>query len=1181
MGDMTAISLTVWPHPVTAQGRRTLPVVINGETTAADLARAHMGGTHQDEVEVALDGEILPPADHRLPVPRGTRQVVISVRPGRDILRAIALIALAVFAPIVAPVLFPALAGAALTFASAGLVAVGGLLVNALIPIRAPDLGGVENVPVEPIYSLSGGGNRARLYEPLPLVLGRHRMFPDVAAAGFTEFTGDEQFLSQTFQFGPGDLDIDNLRVGTSDLSAYEGVTTQIARGTAVTIFAGNVDTIAGALLDDTDWVRRVTAADTDRIAVDIVGDLVGINDRADTVAREVDIVIQWRLRGAAGAWSSRTVTIRNDSQSPVRRTISINPNGSGEWDVRVRRTTEPRDGTRERDQIQFAALRACQPDTGDYTGQTRLALRVRASGQLSGRLDRLSALVHQKVPVFRNGAWTTGNERSSNPAAIFRWYARGLFVRGRLAAGVGLRAARIDDDSLAAWYTWCGDQGLACDLVLQSAATHDEILGTIAQCGRAAVTWATGRLGVVYEEADRDVTALVTPGNILEGTFRVDWPPGGLADEIVVRFVDPENDWQYSSVRRTRPGLTGPPVTSSTITARGITNRNHAAIECNLTAARQHYHRRRLTWEMGHEGRAFVKGDVVMVTHSLIDGGRVGRVVRLHGAGITLDRAVAVGSEAWLVLRRQDGRLHMSRVDRAVAGVGPTRDLKLRTPVEDPADTEPQDVLWRLYDTNLPPRRVRITGVEPVDDRRFRFTAIDEHDNYHAAATSDLSVPLPDIRPRTPRVVTVSITENPLRVSNGYAIGIEAILTVTGDWRGGFVTMAIDNGPATTVATLTNGETRARWAAPRTGSARITVIPGSPIAPIGQPFVTFHDIQGVPFSPGVPENFLIDVLGDGTRRLRWTPPDDPDLAGVIIRYFPTTNGTPPHWDTMSSLHRGFLTASPLETVEPAPGAWTFVARAISTSGTLSEGDTRINAELGGQRQGNAALWRCPSAEGWPGTVQSAVRSNDGRDALEGRGSYTWRHVDRWAAWESWGAGDGNGAARSMEYTPPPEDMQTEITFALHWSGEAEGAVELRVRTGATREAVLGARWAAHAAGTTLTARWVQVQWRLTGDGSEVLRLDNLCWSVIAPTATRRLLDANTANWAGSASSGREVPHDLALVTDVDLTLQSVGAGWTWSLDSKMPLRIRIFDGSGNPADAVVDVTIRGLTATN
>jgi len=81
------------------------------------------------------------------------------------------------------------------------------------------------------------------------------------------------------------------------------------------------------------------------------------------------------------------------------------------------------------------------------------------------------------------------------------------------------------------------------------------------------------------------------------------------------------------------------------------------------------------------------MKGDVVMVTHSLIDGGMVGRVARLHGADITLDRAVGIGSGAWLAVRRQDGRLHMSRVDRAVAGLGPTRDLTLRKPVEDPAD--------------------------------------------------------------------------------------------------------------------------------------------------------------------------------------------------------------------------------------------------------------------------------------------------------------------------------------------------------------------------------------------------------------------------------------------------------------------------------------------------------------
>ena len=57
------------------------------------------------------------------------------------------------------------------------------------------------------------------------------------------------------------------------------------------------------------------------------------------------------------------------------------------------------------------------------------------------------------------------------------------------------------------------------------------------------------------------------------------------------------------------------------------------------------------------------------------------------------------------------------------------------------------------------------------------------------------------------------------------------------------------------------------------------------------------------------------------------------------------------------------------------------------------------------------------------------------------------------------------------------------------------------------------------------------------------------------------------------------MPHDLALVTDIDLTLQSVGAGWSYSLESKAPLRIKIYDGDGNPADATVDITIRGIAA--
>ena len=382
-------------------------------------------------------------------------------------------------------------------------------------------------------------------------------------------------------------------------------------------------------------------------------------------------------------------------------------------------------------------------------------------------------------------------------------------------------------------------------------------------------------------------------------------------------------------------------------------------------------------------------------------------------------------------------------------------------------------------------------------------------------------------------------------------------------------------------MARLVDGETEARWLAPPAKArSMLTVTPGTEAAPAGAPFAASHTITGALAPPGAPSNFLIDVLGDGTRRFRWQPPADIDLAGILIRYAAAAGGPAPLWQDMTPLHRGVLTASPLETVEPTPGEWIFAARAVDTGGRLSAGDVRIRAELGPQRLGDALLWRCPAAEGWPGTITGAERSGDGRDALEGAGAYTWDDLATWDAWESWGAGDGGQAASEIAYTADAIDLEAVLDVALQWAAEAAGAAAFEYRAGATQAALAAAAWAAYAPGTTIAARWLQLRWRVTGAGDRVLSLDHLCWSVHAPAAERKLLDRDTADWQGSAAAGRIVPHDLRLVTDIAVTLQAVGAGWTWTLANKNnPTRIMIFDGAGNAADATVDVILRGIAA--
>ena len=300
---------------------------------------------------------------------------------------------------------------------------------------------------------------------------------------------------------------------------------------------------------------------------------------------------------------------------------------------MRVRRTADPSTDERTFDDLAWTALRSYQPDTADYGGQTRLGLRIRASGQLTGRLDRLSAIVRQKVPTWDGAAWTAPMP-SSNPAWLFRWYAQGIYreaadrLSTRLIAGIGLAPGRIDDEALIAWGDWCEAQGLRCDFVLDRATSHAEVLTLIARCGRAAVTWQTGKLGVIWDQAGRPATALVTPGNIVAGSFRVEYAAGQAAEEVAVRYIEPDLDWQYNTLRRTVPGAGAQPASTATVTLHGVTDRAQAAMACNLQAARQVYHRRRLIWEMAAEGLSLARGDVVTITHSLIDGGAAGRLV-------------------------------------------------------------------------------------------------------------------------------------------------------------------------------------------------------------------------------------------------------------------------------------------------------------------------------------------------------------------------------------------------------------------------------------------------------------------------------------------------------------------------------------------------------------------------
>ena len=163
---------------------------------------------------------------------------------GKNPLRTVLMIAVMVVATVYGGPL-----GASLGFSgnlatavgSAIIMTAGSALVSALVPLPTPNMpsfagsGGGLAQP-SPTYSLQGQGNYARLAQPIPVVYGRHLVYPDLAATPYGEYQGNEQFLHQLHCIGLGEYDIEQIRIEDTPIASFEEVIYQIVPpGSAVT----------------------------------------------------------------------------------------------------------------------------------------------------------------------------------------------------------------------------------------------------------------------------------------------------------------------------------------------------------------------------------------------------------------------------------------------------------------------------------------------------------------------------------------------------------------------------------------------------------------------------------------------------------------------------------------------------------------------------------------------------------------------------------------------------------------------------------------------------------------------------------------------------------------------------------------------------------------------------------
>ena len=451
--------LDYWPHPITADGRKPI-VAFEGQTLAEAFAGRIPPGMAAHAV---VNGALVAQSEWGGIVLHRDDLVQVRVRVhggggGSNPIAVVLSLAIIIAAPYLAGALIgvpgaaviSGAAGFGATLLSAG-IAVGGLLaVSALFPPRLPDPPGAVGQP-DPQYSLSGGANRARPHEPLLMLLGSHRMYPDIVASEYTEYDeNSDQFLNGIYDFGIGNLEIGPPRFGETPLSNFNSVSQQ-KQVNAITLVAGNVDTIAGGEFEaaypngratGSPWITRRTAANTTSISFDLVSMHFIATNRGDLEGRTAFFQVQWREVGDSG-WLFQNVDIVSpdgaDARNAVRRTISTGRLDAAAYDVRVRiRANYDDDEDLSRITYRAAAptIKAHQDETADFTGRNALALRVKATGQLYGRLDRINADVGAQVPDWgRHGlGYRSGDlQPGLHPAVVAPGIPRREHAQGRL----------------------------------------------------------------------------------------------------------------------------------------------------------------------------------------------------------------------------------------------------------------------------------------------------------------------------------------------------------------------------------------------------------------------------------------------------------------------------------------------------------------------------------------------------------------------------------------------------------------------------------------------------------------------------------------------------------------------------------------------------------------------------
>ncbi|EPX82107.1 TipJ family phage tail tip protein [Salipiger mucosus] len=676
--------------------------------------------------------------------PREGVRVVIRLVPGnegglRSVLLAVVSIAALALAQPVAGLLFGSAATSTqISLTALGLNLIGSALVNALVPVEVPEQEKRRNR-----YTLQGWSNTLRPDDPVPWVAGRHRYAPPYAARPYTEIVGDEQYTRVLFGFGPGRLDISDLKIGDTPIEEFDEIETEIREGVEgddpVTLYPRQVleeragveltrplprddggEIIDGASLETP--VVRVTADNTQIISLIFwfPSGLIRFNRENDPKPLGVSLRIRHR-QGDGDPWEEiDTLDFLAEKEEPFFRQYSWQPPSRGRWQVEVTRMTDERTNTRYRDRVMLASVQSVRPEypLDVDVPQALVAMRARATYQLNGQVDTFNAVVQRYAPDWDGTNWSDALSR--NPASVF------VAALQSPASVYPVPDVEIDWEIMQDWHEFCAAKGLQYDRVHEDEQSLGDALRQIAAAGRARPRHDGVKWGVVIDRPEAQVVDHIDTRNSSDFRWSRQYldPP----DALRVPFNDATRDHEPAVRIIPRPGYEGPIRVTEEFRFPGKTDPAEIWIE----GRRRWYEilHRPDTYSCMQDGAARVvtRGDQVIGAWDVLDETvLVARVKSVDGALVEIDEDLTMPEGAaygmrFRVFADAEDSIGSSVVASLLWAAGPTRAFAITGTEDRPRVGE----VVHIGPTSTESRALRVTDIEPGEDFSARLTMVD-----------------------------------------------------------------------------------------------------------------------------------------------------------------------------------------------------------------------------------------------------------------------------------------------------------------------------------------------------------------------------------------------------------------------------------------------------------------------